>query len=120
MVRVGQVRELDRLGNDAADEAADFGRCRVGHVVVGAGRDLSGVGRRWYLVILQLHRFFIAMSCVVVDHDGDDGTGPDPHIWSAGSLPSRRRFVHVVRNYAMLLGLAPIWSQVGSVFSPLL
>ena len=30
MVKVGQVRELDRLGNDAADEAADLGRGRVG------------------------------------------------------------------------------------------
>ena len=29
MVRVGQVRELHRLGNNAADEAADFGRRRV-------------------------------------------------------------------------------------------
>ena len=30
MVRCGQVREVDRLGNNAADEAADFGRRRVG------------------------------------------------------------------------------------------
>ena len=29
MVRDGGVRELDRLGNNAADEAADFGRRRV-------------------------------------------------------------------------------------------
>ena len=30
MVLDARVRELDRLGNDAADGAADFGRRRVG------------------------------------------------------------------------------------------
>ena len=30
MVLHGQVRQDDRLGNDAADKAADFGRRRVG------------------------------------------------------------------------------------------
>ena len=29
MVREGGVRELDRIGNNAAEEAADFGRRRV-------------------------------------------------------------------------------------------
>ena len=38
MVRVGQVRELDKLGNDAADEAADFGRQRVDPAVTDARR----------------------------------------------------------------------------------
>ena len=39
----GRVRMLDRLGNDAADEAADFGRRRVGPAVIDARRNLSGV-----------------------------------------------------------------------------
>ena len=62
----GRVREDDRLGNDAADEAADFGRWRVGNAVIDARRNLSGVCGRWYLVVLDLHRFFIAIfsSCV--------------------------------------------------------
>ena len=34
MVFDGRVRELDRLGNDAADEAADFGRRRVGPLLL--------------------------------------------------------------------------------------
>ena len=42
MVLDGRVRELDRLGNNAADGAADFGRRRVGHAVVDARRNLSG------------------------------------------------------------------------------
>ena len=32
----GRVREVDRLGNNAADEAADFGRRRVGPAVIDA------------------------------------------------------------------------------------
>ena len=64
MVLDGQVREVDRLGNDAADEAADFGRWRVGNAVIDARRNLSGVCGRWYPVILDLHRFSIATcSC---------------------------------------------------------
>ena len=55
----GQVRELDRLGNNSADEAADFGRRRVGPAVIDARRNLSGVCGRWYPVIFDLHRFYI-------------------------------------------------------------
>ena len=78
MVLDGRVRELDRLGNDAADEAADFGRRRVGNAVIDARRNLSGVCGRWYPVVLDLHRFFIAISRAVVNHDGREGTAPDP------------------------------------------
>ena len=53
-------REVDRLGNNAADEAADFGRRRVCNAVIDARRNLSGVCGRWYPVLLDLHRFFIA------------------------------------------------------------
>ena len=47
MVLDGRVRELDRLGDEAADEAADFGHRRVDEVVIDAGRNLSGVCGRW-------------------------------------------------------------------------
>ena len=53
----GQVRQEDRFGNDAADEAADFGRRRVSNAVIDARRNLSGVCGRWYPVILDFHRF---------------------------------------------------------------
>ena len=82
MVRDGGVRDLDRLGNNAADEAADFGR-RV---------DFSRVCGRWYPVVLTLHGFFNC-SC-----------SPDPLVWSAGALPKRRRLVHAVRDRAFCLG----------------
>ena len=104
----GRVRELDRLGN-AADEAADFGRRRVGPAVIDARRNLSGVCSRWYPVVLDLHRFFIAISRAVVNHNRFGGTAPDPMVWSAGSMPKRRRLVHAVRDLALLPGPPAIW-----------
>ena len=104
MVLDGRVRELDSLGNNAADEAADFGRRRVGNAVIDARRNLSEVCGRWYPVILDLHRFFIAISRAVVNHDGSDGTALDPLVWSPGALPKRRRLVHAVRDRAFLPG----------------
>ena len=75
----------------------------MGPAVIDARRNLSGSGGcgRWYPVLLDLHRFFIAISRAVVNHDGFGGTAPDPMVWSAGSLPKRRRIVHAVRNLAM-------------------
>ena len=60
MVLHGLVRESDRIGNCAADDAADFGRRRVSNAVIDARRNLSGVCGRWYPVLLDLHRIFIA------------------------------------------------------------
>ena len=111
MVLQGRVREVDRIGNDAADEAADFGRGRVGHLVIDARRNLSkGCGRR-YPVLLDLHRFFIAISRAVVNHDDRDGTALDLLVWSAGALPKRRRLVHAVRDWAFCLGRLVFWDS---------
>ena len=111
MVLYGRVREVDRLGNNAVDEAAYFGRRRVGNAVIDARRNLSGVCGRWYPVILDFHRFFITISRAVVDNDGNDGTAPDPLIWSAGACPKRRRLVYAVRDRAMLPGPPAIWES---------
>ena len=40
----------------------------------------------------------------MVNHDGRDGTAPDPLGWSAGALLKRRRLVHAVRDRAFLPG----------------
>ena len=127
LVRAGRVRDLDRLGNNGADESADFGRRRVGNAVIDARRNLSGVCGRWYPVILgvidarrnhsgvcarwrpvvlSLHRFFIATARAVVNHDGVAGTSLDPMVWSVGGAPERRRVVHAVRDRAFLPRLA--------------
>ena len=71
MVRAGEVRELERLGNNGADEAADFGRSGVHWGVVDARRNFAGVCSRWRPGVLILHRFFIAISRSVVNHDGE-------------------------------------------------
>ena len=108
----GRVREVDKwIGNDAADEAADFGRRRVGNAVIDARRNLSGGCGRWYPVILDLHRFFIAISRAVVNHDDGGGSAPDPLIWSAGALSKRRRLVHAVRDRALLPGPPATWDS---------
>ena len=96
----GRVREIDRLGDDAADEAADFGRGEVGNAVIDTRRNLSGVCGRWYPVILDLHRFFIAISRAVVNHDGRDGTAPDPVV----TISKRRR----LRFGALVDSLVPL------------
>ena len=101
MVLDVRVREDDKLGNAAADEAADVGRRRVGNAVIDARRNLSGVCGRWYLVILDLHRFFISISRAVVNHDGHEGNAPDPPV---GALPKRGGLVHAVRDRAFLTG----------------
>ena len=66
---------------------------------------------RWYPVILDLHRFFIAISRAVVSHDDRDGTAPDPLVWSAGAHSKRRRLVHTVRDRAFLPGPLCIWDS---------
>ena len=87
-----------------------FGRRRVSPAVIDARRNLSGVYGRWYPIVLDLHRFFIAVSRAVVNHDGRDGTAPDPLAWSAGALPKRRRLVHAVRDGAFVPGPPGIWN----------
>ena len=71
LVRAGGAGDLDRLGNNRADEAADFGRRRVPWRISDARRTCSGVCPRWGPVVLGLHRFFIAIARAVVNHDGE-------------------------------------------------
>ena len=47
----------------------------------------------------------------MVNHDGRDGTAPDPLVWSAGAHPKRRRLVHAVRDQAFLPGPPGIWDS---------
>ena len=75
---------------------------------------------RWHPVILDLHRFFIAVSRAVVSHDGEDGTAPYPLVWSAGAHPKRRRLVHAVRDRAFLPGPPGFGIRSGLMFLLLL
>ena len=53
----------------------------------------------------------MAISRTVVNHDGREGTAPDPLVWSAGARPKRRRLVHAVRDRAFLPGPPGIWES---------
>ena len=62
MVRCGQVREMNRVGNDSADEAAAHGRRRVHERVLDARRHVSGNFAVWFSRVRDLHRFFIVIA----------------------------------------------------------
>ena len=70
MVVGGDVRNEDRIGNDGADSAADLCRSRQKDEAITARRALICVGSHWYLVMLDLHKFMVAISRVEVIHDG--------------------------------------------------
>ena len=73
LVRRGRVRLADKNGNDLADDAADRGRVGVRAPIQDARKDfIDGCGK-WYPVIRELHRFFLAMARAVVNDDGKGG-----------------------------------------------
>ena len=45
------------------------------------------------------------------NHDGREGTAPDPMVWSSGAHPKRRRLVHAVRDRAFWPGPPGIWDS---------
>ena len=47
----------------------------------------------------------------MVNHDGREGTAPDPLVWSVGAHPKRRCLVHAVRDRAFLPGPLGIWDS---------
>ena len=53
----------------------------------------------------------------MVNYDGGPGTAPDPLVWSAGSLPKRRRLVHAVRDCASLPGPPGLWDSEWVTFA---
>ena len=63
----------------------------------------------WYPVLRYLHRFFVAIARAVVNHDDGSVTAPNPLVWSAGSLPKKRRVVGAVRIFFFLPGPVGIW-----------
>ena len=109
MVLDGRVRDLDRLGSNAADEAADFGRRRVPVHVIDARRNLVGFVVFGILLFVNFIVFLLLLLGLVVNHDDGSGTAPDPLVWSAGSLPKRPRVLHAVRDFAFLPGPVGIW-----------
>ena len=109
-VQQGKVREEDRFGNEEADAAADLGGRQQ---VSWKGLWMSGVlcsmqGIPGIPLFLQLHRFMVAVSRVVVNHDWRGGSAPDPLVWDRGGKKKQRKVdVRVNIDLATLLG--PPW-----------
>ena len=75
------------------------------------------VRSHWYPIMLDLHRFMIAVAGVTVNHDGKGGTAPDP--LDQESRPKVRKLaIRVNVDLASLPGLLGFlnssWVQVGA------
>ena len=71
----------------------------------------------WYPLVLDMHRFMIAVARVTVNHDGRGGTAPDPLVWDQGGRPKARKLaIRVNVDLASLPGppgfLGGPWIQV--------
>ena len=105
MVDNGDVRLDDLVGNNGADAAADLGRLRQHDAVITARRDLLRVRRFWYPIILDLHRFMVAISRIEVNHDGFGGTAPDAMVWDKGGIvKARAPSFRLIADHATLPG----------------
>ena len=62
------VLQDDLTGQNAADNAADLGRIRQHVGAVDAGRGPIRARMHWYLVMLELHKFMVALSRTEVNH----------------------------------------------------
>ena len=116
-VQHGRVRLLDQQGNVEADTAADLGRRHQTEVLIDARRRLLQARGYWYPIMVDLHRFMVAIARVSVNHDGRGGTAPDPLVWDQGSKPKVRKLaIRVTVDLASLPGppgfLNYSWVQV--------
>ena len=71
----------------------------------------------WYPIMLDLHRFMIAVARVTVNHDSKGCTVPDPLVWDQGGRPKARKLaIRVNVDLASLPGppgfLGGPWMQV--------
>ena len=116
-VQHNRVRLEDQLVNAEADTAADLGRRHPSEVLIDARRRLLKARSYWYPIMLDLHRFMIAVARVTVNHDGRGGTAPDPLVWDQGGRPKARKLaIRVNVDLASLPGppvlLGGPWSHV--------
>ena len=82
---------MDQQGNAEADTAADIGRRHQSEILIDARRRLLMARSHWYPIMLDLHRFMIAVARVSVNHDGKGGTAPDPLVQDQESRPKVRK-----------------------------
>ena len=112
----GRVRAENRLGNIEADTAADQGRRHQTKDVMEVRRALLNPREHWLPVMLQLHRYMVAVSWVSVNDDRG-GSATDPLVWDQGSRKKHRKDdTRVNVDVATMLGplgfLHGSWVQV--------
>ena len=114
-VRQGRVRLLDQQVNAEADAAADLGRRHQSEILIDARRRLLQARSHWYPIMLDLHRFMIAVARVSVNHDGRGGTAPDPLVWDQGSKPKVRMLaIRVTVGLGFFFFFNNSWVQVSA------
>ena len=92
-VQQGRVRLENQVGNAEGDAAADLGRLHQSEVLINARRRLLNARSYWHPIMLDLHRFMIAVAGVLVNHDGRGGTAPDPLVRDQGGRPKLARLI---------------------------
>ena len=110
MVADGRAREIDRVGDNEADAAADMGRRRLHCSITDARRYVNGGCARWYPIVSDLHHLFIAIARTLGEDDHGD-TSLHPVVRSNAATPKMRRVDRAVRNFAWLPGLASHWTS---------
>ena len=110
---------MDQQGNAEADAVAELGRRHQSEVLIDARRRLLKARSHWYPIMLDLHRFMIAVARVSVNHDGKGGTDLDPLVWDQWSRPKVRKLaIRVNVDLAYLPGLPGFpnssWIQVSA------
>ena len=94
---------------------ADFGRLRQHDDVISLR-----VRRFWYFIMLDLHRFFIAISRIEVNHDGFGGTAPDAMVWDKGGVVKARALsFRLIVDHATLSGPPDFLSNTWCTLYPL-
>ena len=66
---------------------------------------------RWYPIVRELHRFFIAIARSVLNDDGMSSTTLHPVVWSAAADPKRTRVERGAGNFARLPGPVRLWTS---------
>ena len=111
LVAQGRVREVDRIGNNEADAAADLGGSGLTMLLLMLVGFFGRACVRWYPVVQKLHRCFIAIARTALNEDGVAGTAIHPVVWSAAANPKRRKVERAVGNFAWLPGPANLWTS---------
>ena len=75
-----------QLGNIEADTAADLGKRHQTEAVMDVRRALLRLGNSGIPIVLQLHRFMVAVYRVSVNHDGRGVFGPRSSCLGSGEL----------------------------------